>query len=109
MTNIDILAGNPLILDIVMAIRDEYGIDTRQGAEAALAEWKYGDRLTDREREAVLARFPASQVIDLSFAEGDWLEAHLADQHERLCVLNGEGGDYTDDIAMIEKIMEKLA
>lgn len=102
---------NLLILDIVMAIRDEFGVDTRPGAEAALAEWKHNDQLTEQERAAVLARFPASQVIDLTFDEGGWLEQQLDQLHEKYCMLNGEGsGDYyRDDIAKCEAIIGKLA
>lgn len=105
----DLYTTNPLILDIVMQLRAEYGIDTRPGAEAALAEWKHADQLTNRERDAVLARFPASQVVDLTFDEGGWLEEHLNDQHERLCALNAEDGAYSHDLAMIQAIIPKLA
>lgn len=106
----DLYTTNPLILDIVMAIRDEFGIDTRPGAEAALAEWKHADQLTERERQAVLARFPASQIVDLTFDEGGWLAERLHELHERYCTLSGEqGSDYRDDIAMAEAIIDKLA
>lgn len=106
-----LFAENPLIDEIAKAIREEFGVDTRPGAQAALAEWesKTDGRLTGRDRGAVLSRFPASQIVDLSFDEGGWLEEHLNEQHERLCALNGESGEYSQDIAFIEAIIAKLA
>lgn len=102
------LHDNPLIDHIAQTLRDEYGIDTRPGAEAALAEWEHAPELTERERLAVLSRFPASQVVDFTFDQAGWLAAHLNEEHERLCALS-QGGDHRDDIAMIEAIATKLA
>lgn len=100
-------AANPLMDKIAQDIRDEFGVDTRPGAEAALAEWPHAAELTDRERTAVLSRFPASHVVDFSFEEAGELAEYLNREHERLCSLN-YNGQYTEDIEFIERIVPKL-